>query len=199
MKGRGRPASKRTAEQRVCCPPCNTAPGEQKVSEGENGRDDSYLTPVAAAPGAASTAAWKAGDAAPTATTTPTGATTADATADDSDDCAGAEDTHVVAFEGARDQIIVVAKKSAMQQWLFSDDANVIIRRAHKTFMLTPTFAVSGFLSTVGLQVALAHGIEDKRWYWIFVCGGAWLPLVRCYEASSIRLLAASYTHRQAG
>ena len=30
----------------------------------------------------------------------------------------------------------------------------------------------------VGLAVALAHDIEDKRWYWLFVAGGVWLWLV---------------------
>ena len=49
-------------------------------------------------------------------------------------------------------------------------------------FMLTPIFLASGILSMVGLAVALAHDIEDKRWYWLFVCAGVWLPLVSLAE-----------------
>ena len=31
-------------------------------------------------------------------------------------------DTHVVGFEGARDQVIVVARKMDLQRWLFGDE-----------------------------------------------------------------------------
>ena len=87
-------------------------------------------------------------------------------------------DTHVVGFEGARDQIIVVARKTTLWWLLFSADANVVIDRVFETFMLTPIFAVSGLLSLVGLIIALALGIEDTRWYWVFVACGVWLWLV---------------------
>jgi len=85
-----------------------------------------------------------------------------------------------VGFEGARDRIIAVPKKMNMVLWLFcGDEAKSAKQRScMKAFMLTPIFAVSGILSIVGLFIALAHDIQDKRWYWLFVCSGAWLWLV---------------------
>ena len=53
----------------------------------------------------------------------------------------------------------------------------MVINRVYETFMLTPIFLVSGMLSNCALIVALVHGIEDKRWYWLFVAAGAWLWL----------------------
>jgi len=83
-----------------------------------------------------------------------------------------------VGFEGARDRVIVVPKKINMTLWLFGDDASAAIDRAYETFMLTPIFLVSGLLSNAGLVVALLLGIEDTRWYWLFIVGGVWLWLV---------------------
>ena len=88
------------------------------------------------------------------------------------------EDTHVVGFEGSRDQVIVVDKKMMMTLWLFGNDATAAIDRAYEAFMLTPIFVVCGTISTTALAVALVHGVENKRWYWLCVVGGVLQSLV---------------------
>ena len=140
------------------------------------------IQPVSGSPEA------EAADAAPRATTTSTRAAAADAAdATDatgtagSDECAGA-DTHVVGFEGARNQVIVVPKKMTVMLWLFCGDESKIKQktaffrgRGKEASLL---ILVSAILSFAGLSIALAHGVDDKRWYWLPVGGGVWLWLV---------------------
>jgi hypothetical protein len=133
-----------------------------------------------AAAATALTVTGPAGTAATTNAVTAGNATTdtdnkASAVAEDAESASAGADTHFVGFEGARDQIIVVAKKNDM--WIFlNNDA------APPSWWLwpplTPIFLVSGMLSMVGLVVTLAHDIEDKRWYWLFIAGGVWQWLV---------------------
>lgn len=87
----------------------------------------------------------------------------------------------MVGFEGARDEIVVVAKKMSVFWLTLSPEVYVVVMGAYRTFMLTPLFFVGGILSMMGLVIALAHDIDDKRWYWLFVGAGAWLPLVSMF------------------
>ena len=154
--------------------------GEEKLCERAN---MTRITLAAAAPAAAIAPLREADDPAAMATTafSTSAAATADAaatTADTGSRACDSTDTHVVGFEGARDQVIVVAKKATVQLWLVGDEGDKFVNRMFQTFMLTPIFLVSGTLSSVGLVVALLHHVEDRRWYWMFVCGGVWLWLV---------------------
>ena len=94
-----------------------------------------------------------------------------------SDEDIGA-DTHVVGFEGSRDQIIVVPKKKTVRQWLLGDEKSAMYDHVNEKLMLAQIFFVGGLLSNMGLQVALVCGVEDTRWYWLVVVGGVWLWLV---------------------
>ena len=139
----------------------------------------------AAAATAPTTTTGPAGTAATTNAVTAANATTdtdkASAVAEeDAESASAGADTHVVGFEGARDHVIVVPKKMTMTLWLFCGDEAKVAKKESgmDAFMLTPIFLASGILSMVGLAVALAHDIEDKRWYWLFVAGGVWLWLV---------------------
>lgn len=127
--------------------------GEEKLPGGESSTSHPTTAAVhVAAPAAASTTLPEAGDTAFVAATSAasTGISTAtdaaDAAAADSDECIGA-DTHVVGFEGARDQIIVVAKKMTVMRWLLGEEKRAEVNHVIKTFMLTPIFFVSGMLT----------------------------------------------------
>ena len=154
--------------------------GEAKLPEG------AYLPPprLAFAPeeeeapvsaGATSTGAAADAAAANAVSTTPGEAVDEgkSAAATDADRSAGA-DTHVVGFQGARDQVIVVPQKMTMTLWLLCGDEAKVEKKESwmDALMLTPIFFVSGVVSTCGLVPTLVLGIEDKRWYWLFVAGG---------------------------
>ena len=168
--------------------------GEEKVPERES---TSHLTSVLATPSSAAAATLRedADDAAPAnqASAATTDAAVDNANADETT-TSGGGDTHVVGFEGARDQIIVVAKKSTLWWVLLSEDTILALDRVYATFMLTPIFAAGGILSTIGLVIALVHDIEDKRWYWLFVGCGVWLPLVSLPHTTTQSAHALIYT-----
>ena len=148
------------------------------------GESASHLTSGLAAPSSAAAATLRHDDADAAPATGASAATTGAANANTDETTTSGGDTHVVSFEGARDRIIVVARKMTTQRWLVgSDEGDAFVKHVFKTFMLTPIFYVSGNLSIAGIFVALLHDIEDKRWYWLFVCAGVWLPLVSLAES----------------
>ena len=158
--------------------------GAEKAEEGAAPADSVTASPETAAatvsvptiPSTSTTTDGTAGTPSPRVAA----ATVDEGTGADTDESAGSDtsDSHVVGFEGARDQIVVVARKTTLWWLLFSAETNVVIDHVFETFMLTPIFAVTGLLSLVSLVVALALDIEDKRWYWVFVACGVWLWLV---------------------
>mmetsp|Transcript_15840 Transcript_15840/g.36938 ORF Transcript_15840/g.36938 Transcript_15840/m.36938 type:complete len:201 (+) Transcript_15840:76-678(+) len=87
-------------------------------------------------------------------------------------------DTHVVKFEGAQDQIIVVAKKMELMRWLLgSDGAMKACESFFERYNLTIVFLVMGIAATTMCPILYATGIEDKRWYWLVVGSGVWVWL----------------------
>ena len=89
--------------------------GEEKVPEGES---TSHLTSGLAAPSSAAAATLRHDDADAAQATGASAATTDAANGNaDKTTTSGGGDTHVVSFEGARDRIIVVAKKMHNDGW----------------------------------------------------------------------------------
>jgi len=102
--------------------------GEEKVPEGES---TSHLTSALLAPSSAAAATLRedADDAAPATGASAATTDAANANADETTTSGGGDteeeiggDTHVVAFEGARGRIIVVAKKMTMTRWFIGSD-----------------------------------------------------------------------------
>jgi len=104
-------------------------------------------------------------------------------------------DTHVVGFEGARNNVVVVAKKRTTQLWLYGEAGNAVVEWMYKIFMVTPITTVAGSLSACAIVVTLAFEIDDKRWYWLYVAGGVWvwLNMLSSRSPELLRLLLSNF------